>query len=145
MPGTRKGFTLQQAGPRGLAWLVERTSAGLTANARGIQAVDSKGVIRGVVAYDQWTLNSVQAHMAVDTPLAWRALLPHVFVYPFQHVGIILGIIPAGNTKSTEMVKRLGFQKAWTFWRGWSQTEDLVLWRMYREDCRYLAPSARVM
>lgn len=121
-----------------LCWLVERTQAGLTDAARGIKAMDAGGRVRGMVAYDNWTLNSVQAHMAMDAPIVWRSLLPAVFEYPFSHVGVLLGIIPAGNLASNRMVDSLGFRQVYRVKQGWSPTEDLVLWQMRREECRWL-------
>src|SRR5512140_1761639 len=99
--------------PAELRWLEARTGAVLTGGARGIAAVDNSGV-RGVVAFDGWTPNAVQAHMAVDTPVAWRALLRPVFEYPFEECGrkLMLGIIPADNARSVRMTERLGFRLA---------------------------------
>jgi hypothetical protein len=126
------------AGGRGLAWQRERTGVYFTEAAKGLAAVDSSGRYRGVVGYDQWTKNSVEAHMAVDTPIAWRTLLPHVFVWPFQHVGVILGIISASNVPSCRMVDALGFKQLNRIRDGWAPGEDLVLWEMRRENCSYL-------
>ena len=116
------------------------TGAALTKSARGIAAIDAHGRTRGVVAYDLWTKNSCQAHMAVDAPVVWRHLLPDVFEYPFAHVGVLLGVIPAGNLKSNRMVQALGFELQTRIKDGADVGEDLVIWRMLRENCRWLAP-----
>lgn len=127
------------ATPDELRWLEERTGAVLTRGARGIAAVDESGV-RGVVAFDGWTPNAVQAHMAVDTPVAWRALLRPVFAYPFEECGrkLMLGIIPADNARSVRMTERLGFRLAYRVADGWADGVDLLCYEMRRDECRWL-------
>jgi hypothetical protein len=134
----------QAASPAQLRWLEARAGCLLTPGARGVAAVDDKGHTRGVVAYDCWTESAAQAHMAVDTPMAWRALLPHVFTYPFLSAGkrLLLGIIPASNRRSVAMTKRLGFSEAYRVRDGWAAGDDLVVFEMRREECRYLESEA---
>lgn len=119
-------------------WLKTRTGCSAVSNA--IKAVDERGLIRGMVGFESWTKNSVQAHMAVDTPIVWRSLIPAVFEYPFLEVGVgvLLGIIPASNAKSCRMVERLGFTKTHAVRNGWEVGVDLVVYEMRREDCPYL-------
>lgn len=121
-------------------WLVERTQCATTAGFRAIKAVDGGGRIRGMVGYDGWTENAVQAHMAVDTPVAWRALIPACFEYPFREAGkgVLLGIIPAHNTRSWRMARRLGFRFAHAVRDGWARGDDLLVLELRREDCRFL-------
>lgn len=121
-------------------WVQARTGCVLTPNARAIEARDASGRIRGVVAYDHWTVNAVQAHMAVDAPVVWRSLLPSVFEYPFLEAGkgLLLGVIPDGNKRSINMTKRLGFREAHRVVDGWAVGEDLVVMEMRRHDCRWL-------
>lgn len=123
-----------------LRWLEARTGAVLTSGARGVAAVDGAGRVRGVVAYDGWTPNAVQAHMAVDTPVAWRALLRPAFEYPFEQAGrkLLLGIIPADNTRSARMAESLGFALSHRVPDGWSDGVDLLVYQMRREDCRWI-------
>lgn len=121
-----------------LQWLVDRTHAGLTAGARGLAAVDLKGRIRGMVVYDGWTENAVQAHMAVDIPIAWRTLLPHVFEYPFKHVEVLIGVVPADNRASWRMVDALGFELQHVVVDGWRKGVDLLEFEMRKSRCRWL-------
>ncbi|HET9554347.1 MAG TPA: hypothetical protein VFP50_15400 [Anaeromyxobacteraceae bacterium] len=126
-------------------WLTERVGLTPTANARAIAAVDASGRVRGMVLYDGWTENSVEAHMAVDTPSAWRALLRPAFAYPFIQCqrGVIVGRIRESNTTSLRMATRLGFEVLARVRDGARVGEDLVLVQMRREDCPWLEPSAR--
>ena len=128
------------ATPEALRAIEARTGCVLTANARGIQATDSRGKVRGVVAYDAWTENAVQAHMWTDSAIVWRSLLPAVFAYPFLEAGkgLLLGIIPADNLKSSEMAHRLGFRLAHRVRDGWAVGVDLLCFEMRRDECRHL-------
>lgn len=130
----------EAASPWELDFIVSRTSCALTSGARAIKAVDNHGHIRGMVAYDGWTEAAVFAHMAVDTPIAWRALLPACFEYPFIECGrrVLCGVIPAHNTASWGMAKHLGFRVAHAIKDGWAQGDDLLLLELRREDCRFV-------
>lgn len=121
-------------------WIEARTGCVLTRNARAIAATDASGKVRGVIAYDCWTTNSVQAHMAVDTPVAWRVLLRPAFAYPFLECGkgVLLGIIQDSNGKSWHMAERLGFSLHSRIRDGWARGEDLRIYQMRREHCRWL-------
>lgn len=131
---------VRAARPEDFAWLEARAGCALTPRARGIRALDASGATRGVVAYDMWTPTSCQAHMAVDTPAAWRPLLRHCFHYPFQALGLqlLLGIIPAHNAKSLAMARALGFRETYRVRDGWAPGDDMVVHEMRREDCRWL-------
>ncbi len=133
------------ASPADLAWIVDRTECGATAGARGIKAVDEAGTIRGMVMYDGWTKNAVHAHMAVDSPIVWRALLLPAFAYPFEEQGreIILGTIPSHNKKSVAMVKAFGFRESHRIKDGWARGDDLLMFEMRRNECRFLQRNRR--
>lgn len=128
------------AGQEGFDWIAERTGCVLTSAARAIKAVDSAGKIRGVIAYDNWTENAVQAHMAVDTPVAWRSLTEAAFAYPFEECGrgVLLAIISARNARSVRLALRFGFRLLTRVRDGHAVGEDLLFLEMRREDCRWL-------
>lgn len=139
------------ANAEGRAWVATRVGCHLTPEARGLVAVDERGNVRGGVVYDGWTPNSVQAHVAMDTPVAWRALLPHVLVYPFlgpRGDGVdgrewIVVMIRGGNSKSLAAVRRLGFLEVARIPNGHSVGDDLVLLRLHRSECADLRAPLR--
>ncbi|RKH08995.1 hypothetical protein D7X74_30395 [Corallococcus sp. CA047B] len=137
-------YSVRAAPPAHFAWLEGRTGCVLTRNASAIEAVDADGTIRGMVAYDSWTESAVSAHMAVESPSVWRALLRPAFEYPFVQAGreIILGVIVASNARSMAFVERVGFREAHRVQGGWAKGVDLVVWEMRREDCRWLKKEA---
>lgn len=131
---------VEAAGPLDLKWLVDATRCALTPGANAIKAVDARGRIRGMVAYDWWTENAVYAHMAVDTPIAWRHLIPACFEYPFVQCNrqLLLALIPAHNEKSWGLAGHFGFRIVHTVRDGWAKGDDLHLLELRREDCRFL-------
>ena len=126
--------------PAEFSWIERRTGCVLTRNARAIKAVDRCGLTVGMVAYDSWTENAVQAHMAVDSPIAWRSLLWPAFAYPFEQagLGVLLAVINAGNTKSLDLALHFGFREAHRLVDGWAKGEDIIFLEMRREKCRWL-------
>lgn len=131
---------VQAAPPAHFAWLEGRTGCTLTRNARAIEAVDRQGRVRGMVAYDGWTENSVQAHMAVDAPAVCRSLLRPAFSYPFEEAGkgLLLGFIPAHNARSVRLARHIGFHLAHRVLDGWAQGDDLLCFEMRRHECKWL-------
>jgi hypothetical protein len=123
-----------------LGFVVVRAQCALTPGARGIKATDAAGAVRGVVAYDLWTENAVWAHMAVDTPIAWRSLIPACFKYPFVECGrdILLAAVPSHNTASWGLCKHLGLTIKHVVRDGWARGDDLLLLELRRADCRFL-------
>jgi hypothetical protein len=133
-------MNVRAAEPSDLEWLAQRTGWVFTANARGLAAIDRLGVTRGCVGYDEWTPSSVRAHMAVDTPIAWRALLKLAFSYPFVECDktLLLAVINSDNVRSNTLVRRFGFKEVHRVIGGWSKGVDLVMYQMHRDACRFL-------
>lgn len=126
-------------GPGDLGWLVDRTHVALTVDARAVVA-EEDGQIVGMVAYDSWTENAVFAHMAVTSPRVWLRLLRPAFQYVFQQAGrgIILAAISERNPRSFRFATGIGFLPRFKVKDGQAAGEDLVLFEMRREWCRFL-------
>lgn len=136
--------TLVQAAPwEHFDWLAKRSGCVLTADFRAIEAL-AAGRIVGMVGYCNWTRSAVQAHMAVDTPIAWRELLGPAFEYPFGECGreLIVALVPAGNLRSLRLTRRFGFVERYRVKDGAAVGEDFVLFEMRRTECRYLRGKA---
>lgn len=123
------------------ATLAERIGVHISPKARGIAVADGRG-LRGGCLYDGWMPNSAQCHVLADTPIVWRHLLPHIFLYPFEQVGLglLMGLIRASNARSLAMAKRVGFRECYRIRDGVAPGEDLVLVELRREECQYLQP-----
>ena len=132
-----------QAAPRDhYDWLCDRTNYVRTRDFRAIEAVDSHGRVRGMVGYDGWTLNACRVHMAAETPIVWRHLLRPAFRYPFQHVSVLLAHVPAHSIRSDKLVRKFGFWPAYRVLDGYAPGDDLQIYEMRRENCRWLKEAA---
>lgn len=138
MPLSR--YVVQAAQFSHWGWLLKRTGAAATSDFSAIEAVDSRGVIRGMVGYSNTTPNAIQIHIAVESPSVWRSLLVPGLWYPFVQAdkGICLGVIPADNAKSCRFARSVGFREVHRIKNGWSQGVDMVVHQLNREDCRYI-------
>lgn len=136
---------VRAAPPEHWPWLLERVGLAPSVGFKAIEAVDEAGTIKGMVGYCGWTANSVQCHMAVDSPIAWRSLLAPAFNFPFVWAGrkVLVGIVSAFNERSVRMTRHLGFKEAHRIRDGWAEGVDLIVFEMRREECRYLFPSKR--
>lgn len=117
-------------------WLEKRAGCGLSSKSSAVKVCDSEGCIHGMVGYDNWTDTCVTVHMAVDTPIAWRRLLPVVYWYPFVQMQrrMAIGMAGADNLRALEMQRRLGFKEIYRLKDGWSEGVDLVCVRLDRDE-----------
>lgn len=112
-----------------------RVGANVSPDVRGIAAVDSAGRVRGAILYYDWTRSAVFAHVYTDTPMAWRALAPVAFAYPFGEGGrrVLFAHIRASNARSVRAVQHLGMREAARLKDGWDVGEDVVVFEMRAE------------
>lgn len=128
---------LAQAPPEHFVWLQERTGCVLTSDFRALEVLSGERIL-GMVGYCNWTPGAVESHMAVETPIAWRSLLPHVFAYPFETRITMLAVIPSHNSHSLKLTRHFGFRETHRVRDGWAQNDDLILLELRREECRFL-------
>ena len=128
---------VRQAHPEHFAWLQERTGCVLTSDFRALEAVSGER-ITGMVGYCNWTPNAVEAHMAVDSAIAWRHLVGPAFEYPFATREALLAVVPAHNERSLRLTRKFGFTEAHRVRDGWAAGDDLILFELRRGDCRFL-------
>jgi hypothetical protein len=119
-------------------WLADRTGYSPGPDFRCLVSIGAGGV-RGVVGFDGWTPNSVHMHVALDTPIAARELLRPSFAEAFANGRTLaLGVVRAGNARILRLIRHLGFREAYRMKDGWAVGEDVVLFEMRREECRWL-------
>ena len=131
---------VRAAPPEHYAWIRDRTGLRHSTEFRAIEALDASGEIRGMVGYDDWTPNSVQMHVAIDTPIVTRALVRPAFVYPFIEAGrkVVIGVTPSDRERALVFNKRLGFHETMRLHNGYADGVDLVFQLMTRDECRWL-------
>jgi RimJ/RimL family protein N-acetyltransferase len=125
-------------------WLIERTGCDVTVGYKAIKIVDATGKIHGMVGYGNWTANSVVLTIALDNPAALRETLKWAFRYPFEQCGrgIALAMVRGKNKRSLSLCNKVGFREVYRVKDGIEIGEDMVMFQMRREDCRYIARKA---
>ena len=111
-------YTVRAGGPEGCAWVASRTGLAFTPRARSVVSCRDDGLIRAGVLLDDWTQNSVQAHIAAESAIAWRRLVPEVLRYVFRDarfgdqrgVGVLLASIRGDNTAALRFASHAGFE-----------------------------------
>ena len=122
-------------------WVAKRTNEyGLFGG--GAQALGWErdgGLVVGVV-YADWNGPNVVCHIAAEGR-NWlvREYLWTIFDYPFRQLKVkrITVTVGEGNTRSRRFVEHLGFELEATLKLA-HPTGDLVVYRLFREHCRWL-------
>lgn len=98
------------------------------------------GLVAGV-AYAEWNGPNVVCHIASDGSRKWltRAYLWAIFDYPFNQLKVdrITVCVGEGNRPSRRFVENLGFTLETTL-KGAHPSGDLFIYRLWRQDCRFL-------
>ena len=130
--------------PEEYEWLVERSGCDITPGFKAIKVVDAEGKIHGMVGYGNWTANAVVLTIALDNPAALREILKWGFRYPFEQCGrgIALAMVRGKNKRSLSLCNKVGFREVYRVKDGIDIGEDMVMFQMRREDCRYIARKA---
>lgn len=129
-------------------WVAKRTGGTWTPVSQAIGLMDTSNpdvprLIAGVL-YDGWNGSSINIHVAADTAYEkrWlnRAFLYAAFAFPFKQLGALRlnGIVAADNIQAQRFDEALGFVHEATLERAGPKGVDLFIYRMFREDCRWL-------
>ena len=130
---------VQPASPNRFPWMTERSGYTPLPDAKGIEAV-AGDVVRGMVVFDGFTETLAQVHVALDTPRAAIHLLRPALQYAFLQAGrlALVAFLDARNTRAVLLARGVGFQEVYREPDGVALGADLILFRMRREECRYL-------
>lgn len=125
-------------------WIAARTNEyGNFGAAHGIGLGKHPGALVAGVAYAEWNGVNVVCHIASDGSKRWltREYLRTIFDYPFNQLGCkrITVCVGEGNTASRRFVLHLGFSLETTL-QGAHPTGDMLIFRMRREECRWISP-----
>jgi hypothetical protein len=111
-------YSITAGGADGCAWVSARTGIATTPRARSVVARRQDGLIRAGVVLDGWVSHAVEVHLASDSPIAWRRLLPEALVYAFRGarrpgdppVDVLLARVRSDNLPCLRMATHAGFQ-----------------------------------
>jgi RimJ/RimL family protein N-acetyltransferase len=78
----------------------------------------------------------------VKSAAACSRLLADALAYAFRHVGVLLGVIRASNERSLRLSRKVGFRETHRVADGWQAGEDLIVFEMRREECRWIERAA---
>lgn len=128
-------------GPEVVKWVAARTNEfGSFGTDIGIGWARSGRLVAGV-AYADWNGPNVVCHIASDGSRRWatREYLRTIFDYPFNQLKCrrITVCVGEGNRDSRRFVRHLGFTHESTL-EGAHPSGDLLVYRLWRRDCRYL-------
>ena len=131
---------IERATEQDLIWLCRQLPYNPTSGLRGV-AHRRGGQLLAVVAYDNWTDNSVFMHVWSVGPRAWtRLFLQEVFRYAFDIAGrgVAIAVTQGDNAATIEFCRRVGFKESHRIKDGWKLGTDLVIQEMRRNECRWL-------
>ena len=126
-------------------WLTARAQTNASAEMKAIAVLDTAGRIQGMAGFDGWTPNSVVVTLALNAPMAFKKLIWALFHYAFVQAGrgVMLATVKGGNAKSIKLCKHVGMREVYRVRDGIAVGEDLIIFEMRREECRWIAPSLR--
>lgn len=122
-------------------WVAHRTNEyGNFGAAVGIGWARDDRLVAGVV-YNEWNGVNLCMHVASDGTRRWltREFLRVAFDYPFNQAGVrrVTGLVGEGNAEARRFDEHLGF-KLETRLTGAHPTGDLLVYVLWRDDCRWL-------
>lgn len=91
------------------------------------------------VLYEDWNGANIVCHIAGEGNWATRDFLFVIFDYPFNQLRVKRITAPnaANNATSINLVTRMGFELECTLAQA-TPDGDLHLFRMWRDDCKYI-------
>ncbi len=99
------------------------------------------GLLVAGVVYEDWNRANVICHIAGEEGWATPRFLAIIFDYPFKRLGVDRITVPicSSNEKSIQLVLRLGFRIEAKL-SGATSNGDMLIFRMFKHECRYLEP-----
>lgn len=126
--------------PRIAEFVADRVGGGRkTDNFTAIGLESNDNLVAGVI-YSDFNGSNITAGIAgVGKQWLTPDFLWFMFFYPFKQLGVkrITACVEQGNSASQQFVTRLGFKLECVMERA-GRTGDLLVYRMFPEDCRYL-------
>ncbi len=107
-----------------------------------IGLMNHAGVLLAGVVYQNYTQRDIHMHVAALPGKRWmsRVFLGEVFRYPFEQLGVdrVTGLVPANNVVAAQFDEHLGFKLEGRIRKILPGDEDLLVYGMLEEECRFL-------
>lgn len=104
-------------------------------------AIDERDVIVAAVLFEGFRETWCNMHTAILPGFALtRKELKHAFSIPFHAFGLrkVLGMVPANNQAAIQLNTRLGFRQEGLLTNATTDGEDLLLFAMNKDQCRWI-------
>jgi hypothetical protein len=94
----------------------------------------------GAVLYTNFREHSVEFAAAGEPGWMTRPTVEQMFEFPFQQLNVwtLLALIARANSNAREISKRLGFSELCVIGAGETKVDDMILYGMTRNKCRWL-------
>lgn len=112
-----------------------------------IASVIRDGRPMGAVLYTNFRAYSVEMIVAGEPGWITRGGIRAAFHYPFETLGVwtVLTMTNRQNAESRELQKRIGFTELGVIRTSPSKSDDMVLYSMTRDRCRWLPPQPQAL
>lgn len=106
--------------------------------------IERNGVLVGGAAFDTFSDRECVIHLASDGSKRWisREFIVHVFSYVFHQCNFrrITAFVSANNAPSLKIVQQFGFKEEGRARCAGADGEDVLMFGLLREECRYITP-----
>ena len=128
-------------GPEVVSWVAARTGEHGNYGAAVGFGIEQDGALIAGVVFNEWNGVNINMHVASDGTRRWmtKELLWMVFDYAFNQAKVkrITGLVGEGNAVARAFDEHIGFRLETTL-KSAHPTGDLLVYAMFREDCRWL-------
>lgn len=113
-------------------------------NMKGL-GLERDGVLVAGVLYEGFNGQNVWMHVAAEPGGRWmtKDYLHYCFHYPFNEMGVkrVSGYVNASNVEARRLDEHLGFKQEAVLSGAAPDGGDVVVYAMWRDDCRFLGDS----
>jgi len=104
-----------------------------------IGKLDKNANLIAGVLYEDWNGSNIVCHIAGEGNWATKEFLNVIFDYPFNQVGAkrITAPVAESSIESIKLVTRMGFKLECNLKQA-TPTGDLLLFVIFKDDCKYL-------
>lgn len=125
---------------RVFAFVSERVALQPVGGMRAIGLERGGKLVAGVV-YEGYTGHNIWMHVAAEPGSRWltRDFLRAAFTYPFVQLGVdrVSGYVDASNAAARRFDEHLGFREEAVLKGAARDGGDVILYVMWKKDCRY--------
>ncbi len=129
-------------GPSDWGWVLQQLSILRVEDTSGIMAIDEEtNSTVGAVVFDNWTPNSVQAHIIVTKVMLLRhGFLEETADYVFNVCDrkYMYGMVTSDNDNALRIDKRIGFTEVLRLPNAYDEGVDYVVMELKKENCNFL-------